>query len=68
LNFLIPLGTWVDDLWVQYDTTNLRIGDDYIREYEYKIFLNGEFQRNMKPGDTIVYNPGEICLIGPSEY
>ena len=63
MNYLIPAGVAVDDLGKQFDTTDIYIGDDHIREFDFKIFLNGDFQGQVNLGDTIVYNHGEINFI-----
>jgi transcriptional regulator with XRE-family HTH domain len=63
INYLIPAGIEVDDLGVHFDTTNIYIGDDHIREFEFRIFLNGDFQGQANPGDTVVYNQGAIGFI-----
>lgn len=63
MNYLIPAGIEVDNLITQFDTTNIYIGDDHIRESDFRIFLNGDYQGQVNPGDTIVYNQGVISFI-----
>lgn len=63
MNYLIPAGVEVDDLGVQFDTTNIYIGYDHIREFDFRIFFNGDYQGQVNPGDTIVYNRGVISFI-----
>ena len=68
MNYLIPTGIEVDDLGKNFDTTNIYIGADHIREFEFRIFLNGNFQGQANPGDTLVYNQGEIGFIRIDEF
>lgn len=63
MNYLIPAGVEVDDIGKQFDTTDIYIGDDHIREFDFKIFLNGDFLGQVNLGDTIVYNHGEMNFI-----
>ena len=63
MNYLIPAGVEVDDLGKNFDTTDIYIGDDHIREFDFKIFFNGDFQEQVNLGDTIVYNQGVINFI-----
>jgi transcriptional regulator with XRE-family HTH domain len=74
LNCLIPVGIQVDNRWGRFnlggqiDTTNLKIGEDHIQEFDYKIFLNGDFIGQINPGDTLVYNQGVISFIRIDEH
>ncbi|MEM1134308.1 MAG: helix-turn-helix transcriptional regulator [Bacteroidota bacterium] len=65
IHYLIPNGTPIDNLSVQSQkkTENLYIGDDHIRETNYKIFLNENYQGSVQAGDTVIYNEGEIEIL-----
>jgi hypothetical protein len=63
IHYLIPAGVPIDNHIMQIDTENLHIGVDHIKEYDFKVFLNGEFVKQVGPGDTIVYKLGEISFV-----
>jgi len=55
IHYLIPKGTWVDNLRVNIDTEWVHVDKHIIMEYDYNIFFDGEFLGGVKSGDTVVY-------------
>lgn len=62
IHYLIPYGVPIKDVSVQIDTENIYIDNHIIREYGYKIFLDGVFQGQVQSGDTVIFKDGKIIL------
>jgi transcriptional regulator with XRE-family HTH domain len=63
IHYLIPKGTWIDNLVVHIDTEYLYIGKHQIKEYKYKIFLDNVFQGQAEPGDSVRFKDGSIEIM-----
>jgi transcriptional regulator with XRE-family HTH domain len=63
LHYLIPKGTWIDNLVVHIDTEYLYIGKYQIKEYKYKIFLDDVFQGQAEPGDSVRFIDGSLEIL-----
>jgi transcriptional regulator with XRE-family HTH domain len=63
LHYLIPKGTWIDNVVVHIDTEYLYIGKHQIKEYKYKIFLDDVFQGQAEPGDSVRFKDGSVEII-----
>jgi len=63
LHYLIPKGTWIDNVVVHIDTEYLYIGKHQIKEYKYKIFLDDVFQGQAAPGDSVIFKDGSIEIM-----
>lgn len=61
--YYVPKGTSVDNAAVKIDTEYLFIGKYEIKEYNYKIFLNGVFQGQAEHGSSVIFKDGVIEII-----
>jgi hypothetical protein len=62
INYLIPNGVPIENVTVHIDTENIYIGNNIIREYGYKIFLDGVFKGQVQSGDTVIFKDGKIKI------
>lgn len=63
LHYLIPKGTWIDNIAVNIDTEFLYIDKHQIKEYKYKIFLDDVFQGQAQPGDSVRFRDGSLEIL-----
>lgn len=63
IHYLIPKGIPINDFSVQIDTANIIVPGHHIREFDYQIYLDGEFQFKLQDNDTVIYSDGKIELL-----
>lgn len=63
IHYLIPNGVPINNLSVQIDTENIFVPGHHIREFDYQIYLDGDFQFKANANDTVIYREGKIELI-----
>jgi transcriptional regulator with XRE-family HTH domain len=61
--YYIPKGISIDSAAVNIDTEYIFIGKYQIKEYNYKIFLNGVFQGQAEHGSSVIFKDGIIEII-----
>jgi transcriptional regulator with XRE-family HTH domain len=63
IHYLIPSGVPIDNISVQRDTENIFIGKNHIKENDYKIYLDGVFQGQLRSGSSVIFKDGKITIL-----
>lgn len=63
IHYLIPTSTRIDNVVVHIDTEFLYIGKHQIKEYDYKIFLDGVFHGQVNPGASVRFRDEKVEII-----